>query len=267
MKKLERLRLDAIRLDGGTQMRERIHQDKVGEYAELYREEVELPPIIVFFDGVNYWLGDGFHRYFASEAAGFKDIEAEVRSGTQRDAVRFSWGANGHHGLPRTRADRRKAVLSALDDSESSEWSNRKIAELCEVSHTFVNQIKREMEEPKAPKESKDKVEGVKVGDVVETLPVDEAAPKSDKVETFPMDDGPSEEEMEAARLREEADRKLIDDMLESDDVMKTLHEQVKNLTHINANLQTRINVLMREKNAAVDMVKDLQKQIKKAKK
>lgn len=264
MKKIERLRLDAIRLDGGTQMRERIHQDKVAEYAEHYREELDLPPVTVFFDGVNYWLGDGFHRYFASEAAGFKDIEADIRSGTQRDAVRFSWQANGHHGLPRSRADRRKAVLSALDDPEAPTWSNRQIAELCAVSHTFVNQIKRELEAPKEEK-TQDRVEGVKVGDVVETLPQAEA-PQA-PVETFPQDDGPSAEEFEAARLREAADRKLIEDMLESDDVVKTLHDQVKELTHINSNLQTRINVLMREKNAAVDMVKDLQKQLKKAKK
>ena len=264
MKKIERLRLDAIRLDGGTQMRERIHQDKVSEYAEHYREAFDLPPVTVFFDGVNYWLGDGFHRYFASEAAGFKDIEADIRSGTQRDAVRVSWQANGHHGLPRSRADRRKAVLSALDDAEAPTWSNRKIAELCAVSHTFVNQVKRELEEPKAPK-AEDRVEGVKVGDVVETLPQTDE-PKA-PVETCPRDDGPSAEEFEAAQLREAADRKLIDDMLESDDVVKTLHDKVTELNHINSNLQTRINVLMREKNAAVDMVKDLQKQLKKAKK
>lgn len=258
MKEVKQLRLDAIRIDGGTQMRERIHQDVVGDYAEHYRDGDDFPAIVVFFDGKENWLGDGFHRYFASEAAGFKDIRAEVRTGTLKDAIRFAWSANGSHGLQRSRADKRRAVMAALADPENAEASNRKIAELCAVAHTFVNNIKKELADPKPKAE---KVEGVKVGDVVETVP-QEAAPKT---ETFPQDDGPSAEEMEAHRLMEEADRKLVEDMLESDDVVKTLHEQVKSLNHINANLQTRINVLMREKNTAVDMVKDLQKQLKKA--
>ena len=50
------LRLDEIRLDGGTQPRIMINEKVVDEYAELYRDGQELPPVTIFFDGTTYWL-------------------------------------------------------------------------------------------------------------------------------------------------------------------------------------------------------------------
>ncbi len=114
----EDLELDRIRIDGGTQPRLAIDEQVVAEYAELYRTGVSLPPVTVFYDGATYWLADGFHRYWANQKVGIGIVAAEVRPGTQRDAVLYSVGANATHGLRRTNADRRKAVLTLLEDEE-----------------------------------------------------------------------------------------------------------------------------------------------------
>ena len=137
------IRLSEIRLDGGTQPRTEIDQDLVSEYAECIDQ---LPPVTVFFDGVKYWLADGFHRFFAHNKAGKGEIRADIRTGTQRDAILFSVGVNADHGKRRTNEDKRKAVLTLLKDEEWSKWSNSKIAEKCQVSHTFVNSIRNSLE-------------------------------------------------------------------------------------------------------------------------
>ena len=137
------LNIQAIRIDGGTQSREQISQDCVNEYADLVKEGVEFPPVRVYFDGTDYYLADGFHRYMAHLQAGKVSISADVHNGTLRDAILHSLGANSMHGLRPTRADKRKAVNTMLDDFEWVEMSDREIARICNVSHTFVADTRR----------------------------------------------------------------------------------------------------------------------------
>ena len=138
-----KLKLKDIRIDGQTQSREYISEDVVKEYAELLLEDIEFPPIEVFFDGANYYLADGFHRFFANKKAGFLDVEANVHEGTRRDAVLFSVGANAVHGLRRTNEDKRKAILTLLNDIEWGEWSDSEIARQCCVSHVTVGRVRK----------------------------------------------------------------------------------------------------------------------------
>lgn len=140
-----KLKLDDIQIDGGTQPRVDIDESVVSEYAEAMREGDEFPPIIVFSDGAEKWIADGFHRYFASDYLGFLEIEAEVKSGTRRDAVLYSVSANSKHGLRRSNADKRKAVLTLLKDEEWSQWSDREIARRCEVSNRMVSNYMDEL--------------------------------------------------------------------------------------------------------------------------
>jgi hypothetical protein len=140
-----KLPLKSVRLDGQTQPRQFVNEDVVADYAELLLEDVEFPPVVVFNDGANYWLVDGFHRWHANKKAGFLDIECEIHDGTRRDAVLWSVGANASHGLRRTNDDKRKAVLTLLEDLEWSEWSDSEIGRRCNVSHTFVSRIKKSM--------------------------------------------------------------------------------------------------------------------------
>lgn len=140
---VENLRLEQIRIDGETQSRAEINNEVVAEYAEALTEGEKFPPVIVFFDGASYWLADGFHRRHAHEKIGALDIAAEVRDGTQLAARIFSHGANKSHGLRRTNADKKKAVLGMLRDAP--EWSDNRIAKHVGVHHSTVGEHRRSL--------------------------------------------------------------------------------------------------------------------------
>ena len=153
------LGIDVIRIDGGTQCRAEINQPKVSEYADLIESGVVFPAVRVFFDGVSYWLADGFHRYHAHKQIAKGSISADVEKGTARAALLFAISANAEHGLPRTNADKRKAVQMMLDDFEWQDWSNAEIARHCKVSVTLVASMRGDA----APEERKYKTATGKV--------------------------------------------------------------------------------------------------------
>lgn len=142
MNAINAVQTSCIRLDGNTQSRSLISEEVVAEYAEAMKAGAEFPAVVLFFDGVDHWLADGFHRYHATAKAGYPSIEADVRTGTKRDAILFSVGTNDRHGLRRSNADKRRAVETMLNDEEWSVWSSREIAKQCRVSHTFVDGIR-----------------------------------------------------------------------------------------------------------------------------
>lgn len=140
---MKSINIKSIRVDGGTQSRVEINNDIVSEYAALIKDGAEFPPVVVFNDGADNWLADGFHRFHAHNNAGKASIAADVRTGTARDAVLFSLGANSDHGIQRTAADKRKAVTTMLQDQEWGDWSDNAIARACHVSHPFVGTVRR----------------------------------------------------------------------------------------------------------------------------
>lgn len=138
------LELRLIRTDGGTQPRAQINQDTVDEYAADMGAGATFPPVVVFYDGSEYWLADGFHRVAAARKLGSVDIEADIRPGTRRDAVLYSVGANAVHGMRRTNEDKRRAVMTLLNDAEWARWSDREIARRCGVTQPFVGRVRGE---------------------------------------------------------------------------------------------------------------------------
>jgi len=141
--------LDKIRIDGGTQSRVKIDENVVAQYADEMLNGDEFPPVVLFHDGVDYWLADGFHRYFANKRINSPGISAEVKEGVVRDAILHGIKANNKHGLRPTNEDKRKGVITMLKDIEWQDYSNRDIAEICGVSHTLVNAIRKELEQGK----------------------------------------------------------------------------------------------------------------------
>lgn len=137
--------LESIRIDGGTQPRESLDMTVVVDYKESMLAGANFPPVEVFFDGEDAWLADGFHRYRASEEAGFTEILARIREGSRRDAVLYSLGANATHGLPRSNEDKRRAARTMLLDPEWSTFSDNVIAQKVNVSQPFVSKLRREL--------------------------------------------------------------------------------------------------------------------------
>ena len=120
----------------GLQARVSTDSGTVDEYAEAMKAGQVLPPMIVFSDGREYWLADGFHRLSALLKIGAETATVMVREGTREDAMWFAVAANKTHGLRRTNADKRKAVIKALE--LHPEMSDRAIAEHVGVDHKTV---------------------------------------------------------------------------------------------------------------------------------
>lgn len=141
------IELAYLEMTEACQPRESIDLAVVADYIEVLEsaESNSFPPVIVFSDGEGYWLADGFHRALAAEGAGLPDIAAHVLPGNERDAILYACGANADHGLRRTNADKRKAVLTLLEDDAWSQWSDREIARRCKVSDRLVNNLRAEL--------------------------------------------------------------------------------------------------------------------------
>lgn len=140
------LSLARIRIDGGTQSRACINLDTVAEYSDAISTGATMPPLDVFFDGAEYWLADGFHRWHAYATAEIGVAKCEVHKGTLRDAIWFSLSANAKNGIRRTNADKRKAVQIALNDGAWKEMNDDAIGEHIGVTSQFVNRVRNELE-------------------------------------------------------------------------------------------------------------------------
>lgn len=131
-----------IEIVSATLKSDRLDDSTVADYAAAIKDGATFPPVIVFFDGSAYWLADGFHRFHAHRHAGSSTVAVDVRQGTKRDAILHSVGANASHGLRRTNEDKRRAVLTLLNDPEWSQWSDGEIAKRCAVSREYVNRLR-----------------------------------------------------------------------------------------------------------------------------
>jgi ParB-like chromosome segregation protein Spo0J len=252
--------INKIRIDGGTQFRLVIDQPTVYTYLEAMKEGAEFPQMDTTFDGVTYWLTDGFHRYHAYKLLGIKEIEINYVPGTLRDAQIAALKANGKHGKPLTNEDKRHKVKMALEIEGFDKLTDAEIARHCDVSKPFVAAIRN----PEAKEKQKQSVEKhyAEKANKKETpsnsiTPVDKVASSNDGI-------APDDEEMRATELAMQADQETVYKMLEADSALAELYEENKKLNLLNAQLQVRIHGLMNERNEAIKMVKDLQKQLDK---
>ena len=75
--------------------------------------------------------------------ANFSTTKRNVR--TRRDAVLDALGDNATHGVRRTNADKRKAVMTLLEDDEWVGWADSEIARRCCVDHKTVGRYRDEL--------------------------------------------------------------------------------------------------------------------------
>jgi ParB-like chromosome segregation protein Spo0J len=254
------LSLDKITIDAGTQARAALKKETIADYAEAMREGAEFPPCLLYHDGEKYYLVDGFHRYFAAKKIKAPSILVTTVSGTLQEAIERSWSVNDKHGLPRTREDKRKAVVSALATDVHRGKSDRELAKLCGVTHPFVASIKKELEEGK-PK--------------VETLPPAAPAPKQEEQE--PDENAVFNEEMEATIQLLKAENEALSDKLAiagmdadeldkamAESVIKDLRAQIRVLEIELKGVTDSRDSLLRENNQLMKQVASLTKKLKK---
>jgi hypothetical protein len=252
--------INKIRIDGGTQCRVVIDQPTVYTYLEAMKENARFPLMETVFDGATYWLTDGFHRYHAYKLLGIKNIEVSFIPGNLRDAQIEALKANGKHGKPLTNEDKRNKVKMALEIEGVDKLSDSEIAKMCEVSKTFVSAIRR----PEVKEKQKQNVEKHYSEKVAKNKSDRSSTTTPQQVGVSDSGIAPDDEEMKATELAMQADQEAMYKLLESDDALSTAHEEIKRLNLRNAQLETRLHGLMNERNEAVKMVKDLQKQLDK---
>jgi hypothetical protein len=261
-----KLKLTEIKLDSDLQARAALNDLVVQEYTEVIREGGVMPPVTVFHDGTAYHLADGWHRYFSHKGAGFAEIEADIKEGTRRDAILYSVSANDKHGLRRSNADKRKAVMVLLEDFEWSEWNDVKIATQCGVSSMFVGKLRKEINGDEVPAQrivqrgGKEYVLNTeKIGRVLEKVPeVPEYDEEENKLEEMAtefkaiaerneeleaklavklMEGTPEEKKQAQAIIEEQAER------------IKSLEAQVKGLTASRDSYQLKNAELLKQLN------------------
>lgn len=260
-----KLKITKVILDPELQAREKMHKEYVEAYTQDMLNGDVFPPVTVFFDGVKYYLTDGWHRFQSAMSAGFTEIEAEIIEGTRRQAILQAIKANATHGLRRTNADKRKSVLKMLDDVEWSEWSDSEIARACVVSSVFVNKIRTEVKGDAVPAVRKVKrgnteyvMDTKKIGDTKSDENDDQVDYEEDKIEEMATEfkaiaerneelearlavglmDGTEEEKKQAQRIIEEQAERI-----------KSLEAQVKGLTASRDSYQLKNGELLKQLN------------------
>lgn len=132
--------LSDIVFDAGTQVREAINEQVVGDYAERLTEGVQFPAVVLFHDGNRYYMADGFHRGMAHIRVGREEIAADVRPGTREDALWFALGANKANGSRMTAVDKKHAIVLAVQTWKDTKTQTA-IAEQIGCSQGLVSQV------------------------------------------------------------------------------------------------------------------------------
>lgn len=275
-----KLKLKQIRTDGGTQARVRMCQDTIAEYASKMSDGVVMPPVIVFFDKTEYWLADGFHRYFAAKSNGDLEIECEVQDGTVEDAMLYSFSANGGRGLSMTPEDNHSIVARMLAHPKWKSWTDSAIAKHIHVSNSTVGRIRRKLEESGKVEKKTEKKYTDKHGNEA-TMKVSNIGKKTKEKDLpkapEPESSGDLVQELTdtISALSEEntllKDKIAIEqwdaseiEKMDAADTIKDLREQVKQLEIENKSLKESRDMYMNRNAELTRTVKSLQAKLKK---
>jgi hypothetical protein len=254
--------LKKIRLDGGTQPREKIHEDAVARYTEVLLNggKMKEDPT-VFFDGKDYWLADGFHRYHAHKRAGYTEIKCNVVAGTKREAWIYSRGANHDHGMPRTSEEIRQSVISCFNDVELSELSDVAIAEICKCSSMTVGRVRKSLDLDRPTKIL------TKNGKMMDTSKIGpRTKPEPEPEPEYTHDDRLSELATEHQHALEEnnklRDRLAIGALPDSDEAKAEIEETIDTLRAQVNSLEIELRAVTQSRNDYQQKNSDLIKQV-----
>ena len=272
------MNIGAIVMDERLQSRAEISEETVSEYAELIEDGVEFPPVLVYFTGITYYLTDGYHRMHAHKRAGKVSILCEVVNGAMRDAILRSTSVNQSHGMRRTYADRRKSVMTLLDDVEWLGMSNTKIAKHCGVSVSFVANLRNSV--------GKQNTETVKYkapsGEILEKKkapgrPAKEKEPELKepaKIEKFEVDRSDARDELIAHLTKENEELTInlalahsggtVEEKAEALGIITGLREDVRILSIELSSVKQSRDTFQQENSQLKKQVLSMQRQLKK---
>ncbi|MFK8850960.1 ParB/RepB/Spo0J family partition protein [Streptomyces sp. Ac-502] len=112
------------------------------EHIELLAvADAPLPPIIVHRGTLR--VIDGAHRLRAAERRGWSTIPVRFFDGDDADAFVLAVESNTGHGLPLTKAERKRAAERII--ASHPIWSNRMIASIAGVAPATVAKVRRRM--------------------------------------------------------------------------------------------------------------------------
>lgn len=127
------------------QVRPKVNQDIVREYAESFKSGALLPPIVVFQEKgcQRYVVADGRHRLAAAKNAGLSEIPVDLRPGDEADALQFALGCNSEHGLRRTKQDLLYAVGQLMTNKSLSDKyrTHAERSELLKISERYFQAL------------------------------------------------------------------------------------------------------------------------------
>lgn len=139
------LQIDAIKIDPGILPRIATDDDElVTDYVAILRR-LDMPPILVAFDGSSYWLCDGSARLAAHRALGDSEIRCQVFDGSREAAIESACKANAKHGRPLSALQKRRAVELLLTLQEWRKRSDEQIADAIGCSPSLAYKIKSEL--------------------------------------------------------------------------------------------------------------------------
>ncbi len=98
-----------------------------------------LPPILVMADTLE--VIDGAHRSAAATRLGRRHIPARLFHGTPDEAFLLAVSSNVSHGRPLSSRERLAAAHRLI--SQTTDWSNRRLAEACGLSATTIAGLRR----------------------------------------------------------------------------------------------------------------------------
>lgn len=277
----KKLKLSQIRTDGKTQSRKSIDPKWVKNYAENMKEGAIFPLPVVFFDGKDHWLADGFHRVAAMKSNGLLEIEVEIKEGSVRDAKLFAIGANNLHGRNMSFDEIRNNIIEMLKDEEWGQWSDERIAKAVNVSRITVYRIRKSLEskgevQPKKSKKYIDKQGNENTMNVAsktetekEEEPEEEEELSPEEIEQMQMPDTIATLTEENQKLKEQVALGLFEgnefEKLDIEQMLAELKEKNRILELENKTLRESRDAYQYENAQLIKTVKSLKAKLKKA--
>lgn len=102
-----KIKLADLDVDPTVNIRDKLDEETVQWYMEIFDQ---LPPVTAYRLNGRILLADGFHRWSAAERLNLKEIEAEIRDGTEEEAWEFAVMANWQHGKNLSQYEHDKAI-------------------------------------------------------------------------------------------------------------------------------------------------------------